>query len=118
MQGIEKQIKEMPNYFADYDTFVYFISMEQLQKEHGALPHGGTVIRTGTTGIQKQHTHTVEYRLTLESNPEFTASVLLACARAVKRLYDRGQTGCKTMFDLAPADLSPLSPEELRKTML
>ena len=115
---IEKQIKEMPNYFADYDTFVYFISMEQLLQEHSALPHGGTVIRTGTTGIAKKHTHTVEYRLTLESNPEFTASVLLACARAAQRLRERGEKGCKTMFDIAPADLSPLSPEELRKTML
>lgn len=115
---IARQIKEMPNYFADYDTFVYFISMEQLQKEHSALPHGGRVIRTGTTGIEKKHTHTVEYRLTLESNPEFTASVLLACARAAQRLQARGQVGCKTMLDIAPADLSPLTPEQLRKTIL
>jgi len=115
---IERQIKEMPNYFADYDTTVHFISLQQLQQEHSALPHGGSVIRTGTTGMQQEHQHCIEYSLKLDSNPEFTASILLACARAANKMYLRGETGCKTMFDIAPADLSPLSPEELRKKML
>ena len=115
---IEQRIKEMPNYFADYDTVVHFISLEQLQREHSALPHGGSVIRTGTTGLHQEHKHCIEYSLKLDSNPEFTASVLLACARAADRMYKRGEVGCKTLFDIAPADLSPLSPEELRKRML
>ncbi len=114
---IERQIKEMPNYFADYDTTVTFISMEEMKKNHSELPHGGSVIRTGVTGNGSHH-HTVEYRLTLDSNPEFTASVLLALARALDRMHRRGVNGCKTIFDIAPADLSPLSPEMLRAKML
>lgn len=116
--AIEKQIKTMPNYFADYDTTVTFISQEELDRDHSGIPHGGFVIRTGKTGIDNCHTHTIEYRLQLDSNPEFTASVLVAYARAVCRLASRGVVGCKTVFDIAPADLSPLSPEELRATML
>ncbi|MBQ3530228.1 MAG: diaminopimelate dehydrogenase [Oscillospiraceae bacterium] len=115
---IERRIKEMPNYFADYDTVVHFISLEQLQREHSALPHGGSVIYTGTTGLNREHKHCIEYSLKLDSNPEFTASVLLACARAADRMHKRGEVGCKTLFDIAPADLSPLSPGELRKRML
>ncbi len=115
---IEREIKEMPNYFADYDTTVAFISMEELQKNHSAIPHGGCVIRTGTTGMHNENKHCIEYSLKLDSNPEFTASVLLACARAAHKLCSRGQVGCKTLFDIAPGDLSPLSPEELRKTLL
>ena len=116
--AIEKAIKTMPNYFSDYDTTVTFITEEELLRDHAGLPHGGFVIRTGRTGLEKEHRHTVEYKLTLDSNPEFTASVLLALARAVNRLAGRGETGCKTVFDIAPADLSPLSPEELRAKML
>lgn len=116
-EEIERQIKEMPNYFADYDTTVTFITMEEMKRNHAELPHGGSVIRTGITGNGTHH-HTVEYRLTLDSNPEFTASVLLALARALNRMYARGTTGCKTIFDIAPADLSPLSPEELRAKLL
>ena len=116
--AIEHQIKTMPNYFADYDTTVTFITMEELRRDHGGIPHGGFVIRTGKTGLNREHTHTVEYRLQLDSNPEFTASVLVAYARAVHRLAKRGDQGCKTVFDIAPADLSPLSGEDLRATML
>ena len=115
--AIEKQIKEMPNYFADYDTTVHFISEEELKRDHAELPHGGMVIRCGTTGEGKNH-HVMEFSLKLDSNPEFTASVLLACARAISRMHVRGSFGCKTIFDLAPADLSPLTPEELRARML
>ncbi len=115
---IEREIKEMPNYFADYDTTVHFVSLQQLQQEHSALPHGGCVIRTGATGMHHENKHCIEYSLKLDSNPEFTASILLACARAANKMYLRGETGCKTMFDIAPADLSALSPEELRKKML
>ena len=115
--AIEKQIKEMPNYFADYDTTVHFISEEELKRDHSELPHGGMVIRCGTTGEGKNH-HVMEFSLKLDSNPEFTASVLLACARAISRMHVRGSFGCKTIFDLAPADLSPLTPEELRARML
>ncbi|MBE6529459.1 MAG: diaminopimelate dehydrogenase [Ruminococcaceae bacterium] len=113
---IEREIKEMPNYFADYDTTVTFISAEEMKKNHSGLPHGGSVIRTGTTA--KGNRHVIEYSLKLDSNPEFTAGVLVALARAVDRLNKRGRTGCLTIFDIAPADLSPLSPEELRKKML
>ena len=113
---IEREIKEMPNYFSDYDTTVTFISEEEMQKNHRELPHGGSVIRTGKTG--EHHIHTIEYRLKLDSNPEFTAGVLVAFARAVNRLHQRGETGCKTVFDIAPVDLSPLSPAELRAKML
>lgn len=115
---IEQEIKTMPNYFADYDTIVHFISEEELKRDHSTLPHGGFVIRTGTTGANGENHHIIEYSLKLDSNPEFTASVLVAYARAVNRLYRRGDYGCKTVFDIAPADLSALSPEELRATML
>lgn len=115
---IENEIKTMPNYFADYDTIVYFIGQEELNRDHATLPHGGFVIRTGTTGINRENKHIIEYSLKLDSNPEFTASVLVAYARAINKLYSRGDYGCKTVFDIAPADLSPLTPEELRKTML
>ena len=115
---IENEIKTMPNYFADYDTIVHFITEEELQRDHAGIPHGGFVIRTGKTGINHENNHIIEYSLKLDSNPEFTASVLVAYARAVTKLYNRGDYGCKTVFDIAPADLSPLSNEELRKTML
>ena len=115
---IEQEIKNMPNYFADYDTTVTFISAEEMKENHAGIPHGGFVIRTGTTGVNNQHKHTIEYGLKLDSNPEFTASVLVAYARAVHKAYNRGECGCKTVFDVAPADLSPLSGEELRATML
>lgn len=115
---IEREIKEMPNYFADYDTTVHFVSLEELKANHSRLPHGGSVIRTGTTGLHQENKHCIEYSLKLDSNPEFTSSILLACARAAHKMYLRGDSGCKTLFDIAPADLSALSPEELRKNML
>ena len=115
---IESEIKNMPNYFADYDTTVTFITLDELRANHSALPHGGSVIRSGKTGLSGEHNHTVEFSLALDSNPEFTSSVLVACARAIDRMYRRGMRGCKTIFDIAPADLSPLSPEELRAHML
>ena len=115
---IEKQIKEMPNYFADYDTTVTFISEEELKKNHAELPHGGQVIRSGSTGEGGKHRHVMEFSLKLDSNPEFTASVLVACARAIGRMNSRGIFGCKTLFDIAPADLSPMTPEEMRKKLL
>ncbi len=115
---IEKEIKEMPNYFADYDTTVTIITKEEMAKNHAELPHGGCVIRTGKTGLSGEHTHVIEYRLQLDSNPEFTASVLVAFARAMCRKASRGEVGCKTVFDIAPAELSPLSGEELRAHML
>ena len=116
--AIETAIKTMPNYFADYDTTVTFITAEEMRRDHSNLPHGGFVIRTGTTGLDGEHKHTIEYRLTLDSNPEFTSGVLTALARAVVRLNARGETGCKTIFDLPPALLSPLSGEALRAQML
>ena len=115
---IENEIKTMPNYFADYDTIVHFISEEELKRDHEGIPHGGFVIRTGKTGINHENSHVIEYSLKLDSNPEFTASVLVAYARAINKLYNRGDYGCKTVFDIAPTDLSPLTNEELRKTML
>ena len=115
---IEKQIKEMPNYFADYDTTVTFITAEEMKQNHAELPHGGQVIRSGSTGEGGKHRHVMEFSLKLDSNPEFTASVLVACARAVGRMNSRGVYGCKTLFDVAPADLSPLTPEEMRKKLL
>ena len=115
---IERQIKEMPNYFADYNTSVTFISMEEMKKNHSALPHGGSVIRTGSTGLHLENKHCIEYKLTLDSNPEFTASVLVACARAAYKLHLKGESGCKTLFEIAPADLSATPAEELRKNLL
>ena len=115
---IEREIKEMPNYFADYDTTVHFVSLEELHRDHGGLPHGGRVIRTGVTGLKGEHSHVIEYSLKLDSNPEFTAGVLVACARALYKMHARGDIGCKTVFDIAPGDLSPLSPEELRAHLL
>ena len=112
---IEKQIKQMPNYFSDYDTTVHFITAEEMKKNHSGLPHGGCVIRTGQTGLTK---HVIEYNIKLESNPEFTSSVLVAFARAAYRLNKEGQSGARTIFDIAPAYLSAKSGEELRKTML
>ena len=117
-ERIEKEIKTMPNYFADYDTTVHFISEEELLRDHSGILHGGFVIRSGKTGINGENNHVIEYSLKLDSNPEFTASVLVAYARAVNKLYIRGDYGCKTVFDIAPADLSPLTSEEIRKTML
>ena len=115
---IEQEIKTMPNYFADYDTTVIFISAEEMARDHSGIPHGGFVIRTGATGKDGEHKHTIEYSLKLDSNPEFTASVLVAYARAVYKAAVRGESGCKTVFDIPPVDLSPLSAEELRATML
>ncbi len=115
---IEKEIKEMPNYFADYDTTVHFISEEELKKNHSGIPHGGFVFRSGKTGWEKEFNNVIEYRLTLDSNPAFTSSVLVAFARAIFRMNKEGQTGCRTVFDVAPAYLSPLSGEELRAHML
>ena len=115
---IERKIKEMPNYFADYDTSVSFLSLEELKANHSGLPHGGNVIRNGKTGFEGENTHNVEFSLKLDSNPEFTASVLVAYARAVHRMHSRGDIGCKTVLDVAPADLSEMSAEELRKHLL
>ena len=115
---IEQEIKTMPNYFADYNTTVNFISEEELKEKHSGIPHGGFVIRTGKTGLNKEHNHVIEYSLKLDSNPEFTSSVLVAYARAAYKLSLEGQAGCKTVFDIAPAYLSSKSPEELRKSML
>lgn len=115
---IEKEIKEMPNYFADYDTTVHFISEEELLEKHSGIPHGGFVLRSGVTGWNKENKHLIEYSLKLDSNPEFTSSVIVAYARAAYRLAKEGQTGCRTVFDIAPAYLSAKSAEELRKTML
>ena len=115
---IEQEIKNMPNYFADYDTTVNFISEETLHKEHSGIPHGGFVIRSGKTGWNEEHSHIIEYSLKLDSNPEFTASVIVAYARAVYRMKQEGMSGCKTVFDVAPAYLSPLSADELRAKLL
>lgn len=115
---IEQEIKTMPNYFAEYDTTVHFISEEELQRDHAGIPHGGFVLRTGKTGLQGEHNHVIEYSLKLDSNPEFTACVLTAYARAAFRMNQEGQKGCKTVFDVAPAYLSPMSPEEMRSKLL
>ena len=115
---IEHEIKTMPNYFDEYDTTVCFITEEEMQRDHAGLPHGGFVIRSGNTGLNGEHKHVIEYRLQLDSNPEFTASALVAFARAINKMYDRGDVGCKTVFDIAPGDLSSLSPQELRARML
>jgi len=115
---IAEKIKTMPNYFADYDTTVNFITEEELQRDHSGIPHGGFVIRSGKTGWNEENSHIIEYSLKLDSNPEFTASVIVAFARAAYRMKQEGMSGCKTVFDIAPVYLSPLSPEELRRTML
>ena len=115
---IEREIVTMPNYFADYDTTVNFITLEELRAKHKGMPHGGSVIRNGHTGLEGENGHTIEFSLKLDSNPEFTASVIVAYARAIGRLAARGEVGCKTVFDIAPADLSPLSGEELRLHLL
>ena len=115
---IEKEIKVMPNYFADYDTTVHFITEEELKKNHSGIPHGGFVFRSGKTGWDKEFNNVIEYSLKLDSNPAFTSSVLIAYARAIFRMHKEGQNGCKTVFDVAPAYLSPLSGEELRAHML
>ena len=115
---IEEEIKTMPNYFADYDTTVHFITEEEFERDHSGIPHGGFVFRTGVTGLEKEHKHVIEYSLKLDSNPEFTSSVILAFARAINRLAEEGTTGCKTVFDIAPAYLSPMSAEDLRAHML
>ena len=115
---IEETIKTMPNYFADYDTFVHFISEEELARDHSGIPHGGFVLRSGVTGWNRENKHLIEYSLKLDSNPEFTASVIVAYARAAYRMNQEGMTGCKTVFDVAPAYLSPLSGAELRKNLL
>lgn len=116
--AIETAIKTMPNYFADYDTTVHFISQEELDRDHAGIPHGGVVFRTGTTGLKGEQKHVVEYKLQLESNPGFTSSVLVAFARAAYRMQKDGLSGCKTIFDIAPSYLHPASPEEQRKNLL
>ncbi|SFV02437.1 diaminopimelate dehydrogenase [Butyrivibrio sp. INlla21] len=116
--AVEKEIKEMPNYFADYDTTVHFISEEELLKNHSGMAHGGFVFRSGKTGADKEHNHIIEYSLKLDSNPEFTTSVLVAVARAAFRMQKEGMKGCKTMLDIAPAYLSEKSGEELRAHLL
>ena len=115
---VEEEIKTMPNYFSDYDTTVHFISEEELKANHRGIPHGGVVLRSGKTGWDGENKHLIEYSLKLDSNPEFTSSVLIAYARAAYRLASEGQIGCKTVFDIAPAYLSAKSGEELRKHML
>ena len=115
---IENEIKTMPNYFADYDTTVHFISQEELNEKHGGIPHGGFVIRSGKTGFELENNHIIEYSLKLDSNPEFTSSVLVAYARAAYRMNKEGMNGCKTVFDVAPAYLSPKTGAELRKELL
>lgn len=115
---IENEIKTMPNYFADYDTIVHFISEEEMKRDHSGLPHGGVVIRSGKTGIDGENNHIIEYKLSLDSNPEFTASVIVCFARAIARLNKEGARGCKTVFDIAPSYLSPKTSEELRKHLL
>ena len=115
---IENEIKTMPNYFSDYDTTVHFISEEEMKRDHSTLPHGGFVIRNGRTGWNKENAHVIEYRLKLDSNPEFTSSVIVCCARAAFRMKNEGMTGCKTILDIPPAYLSAKSGEELRKELL
>ena len=118
LERIEREIKTMPNYFADYDTIVHFITEEELLRDHSGIPHGGFVIRSGKTGFNLENNHIIEYSLKLDSNPEFTASVIVAYARAACRLNAEGVCGCKTVFDIAPSYLSMKSADELRATML
>ncbi len=116
--AIEQQIVTMPNYFADYDTTVHFITQQELDRDHAGIPHGGTVIRSGATGVQGQHRHVIEYKLTLDSNPEFTSSVLVSYARAAYRLALEGASGCKTVFDIPPVYLHPKTRDELLASIL
>lgn len=118
LERIENEIKTMPNYFADYDTTVTFITKEELESEHKGIPHGGSVIRTGVTGKDGENKEIIEYKLKLDSNPEFTASVILCYARAIYRMKQRGETGCKTVFDVAPRDMSAVPYEEMLAHML
>lgn len=118
LTAIENAVKTMPNYFDEYDTTVHFISSEEMKANHSELPHGGIVFRSGTTGENNGHKHVIEYKLTLDSNPEFTSNVLIAFARAAYRLNNEGVCGCKTVFDIAPAYLHPETPDFLRKHML
>ncbi len=118
LEYIEKTIKQMPNYFADYDTTVHFISEQELIENHSGIPHGGMVIRSGKTGLNDENSHVIEFSLKLDSNPEFTSSVLVAYARAAYRLNTEGIYGCKTVFDIAPGYLHPLSAEKQRETLL
>ncbi len=118
LERIEKEIKTMPNYFADYDTTVHFISEEELKRDHSGIPHGGFVIRSGKTGEKLQNNHIIEYSLKLDSNPEFTASVLVCYARAAYKMNKDGMSGCKTVFDVAPAYLSQKSNLELISSIL
>ncbi len=115
---IESEIKNMPNYFADYDTTVTFITEEELMRDHAGIPHGGFVIRSGKTGWNSENTHVIEYSLKLDSNPEFTASVIVACARAAVRMKEEGMKGCKTIFDIPPAYLTAMSDDEIRAHLL
>ena len=115
---IEEEIKTMPNYFDEYDTTVHFISQEELDRDHSGIPHGGFGIRSGKTGWNNENSHVIEYSLKLDSNPEFTSSVIVAYARAAYRMNQEGQKGCKTVFDVAPAYLSALDGAELRKKFL
>ena len=117
-EKIAAEIKSMPNYFADYDTTVNFITEEELQKNHAGIPHGGFVIRSGKTGWNLEHNHIIEYSLKLDSNPEFTASVIVACARAAVRMKSEGMKGCKTIFDIPPVYLCNISAEDLRAHLL
>ena len=117
-EKVEKEIKEMPNYFADYDTTVHFISKEELDRDHSGIPHGGFVIRSGKTGLNGENNHIIEYSLKLDSNPEFTSSVLVCYARAAVKMNKEGLSGCKTVFDVAPSYLSPHTGEDLRKRLL
>ncbi len=115
---IEREIVTMPNYFADYDTTVHFITMEEMKRDHASLPHGGKVIRTGKTGLNKENNQIIEYSLALDSNPEFTSSVLVAYARAAYRMAQKGESGCKTVLDIPPALLSSEDADTLRATLL
>ena len=115
---MEEAIKTMPNYFADYDTTVHFISEEELLRDHSGIPHGGFVIHSGKTGWNDENTHVIEYSLKLDSNPEFTTQVLVAFARAAVRMQKEGMTGCKTIFDVPPAYLTSMSGEEIRAHLL
>lgn len=118
LERIENEIKTMPNYFADYDTTVHFIDSDEMVKNHSGIPHGGMVLRTGATGENGCNRHVIEYRLSLDSNPEFTSGVLVACARAAWRMNRQGMCGCKTLFDIAPAFLHPADGDFLRKNLL